>query len=144
MRVPVEHRPLETSAASLQRDGGQSPQQRLAATGPAIRWPYEEVLEPQTRSAEERREIKEKQGKSGDFGIILRQQHLGVRMRAEQRLGDIVLACDAKVPEPLEFRELPNQREHLRKVGARWRAQNKWTAHQHRRQRGNRARRNRP
>src|SRR5262245_30438523 len=66
--IPAEHGPLEATAAALDGDVGEMPQQRLAAAAATKRGSHEQILEVQARLAEKGREVVEEEREARDIG----------------------------------------------------------------------------
>src|SRR6185437_3881490 len=62
--VPVEHRPLKAPAAPVARDDGELREKLAPEAAAAVCGAYEDILEPQARSAEEGRVSMKKQGET--------------------------------------------------------------------------------
>src|SRR6266851_1721227 len=107
-RIPVQHRPLESAAASLDREPGEMDQKRAPVAATPKRRANKQILEIKAAATEESGEIMKKQRKTGRLVALPCQNHFDQGSLSEQRAFDVVLACDAQMLKPLEVRKPVN------------------------------------
>src|SRR5437879_5995255 len=83
-RVPIERRPLDPGAATLDSDRSDRAEQRGPDARAAALRPYVEILEPQARPALPRREGPVEQREADRRAVHLGDQRLRRRRRSEQ------------------------------------------------------------
>src|SRR5207253_4775949 len=84
--VPIEHGPLDSAAAALDRQPGQRGKQRLTVPLAAMRRLNEKIFEVNSRLGKEGRIIVEEKSEANDLPSILSQQSFGEWLRPEEML----------------------------------------------------------
>src|SRR5690606_10532248 len=88
-RVPVEHRPFEPRAITLDAKLGEMRKQRLAEPRAARFGADEQILEIEAGASLEGREIVEEERETLRFAADLADQNLGIGARAEEFFAEL-------------------------------------------------------
>src|SRR5216683_86541 len=107
--VPIEHRPLETAATAIHRKPSEVLEHGAADAAAPLLGDNEQVLQIDSRPAEERREVVEEQREARRSVLIDGKQNLRVRPVTEQARREQVLRHHHLVLELLVARKPANQ-----------------------------------
>ena len=114
--VPVEHGPLEPTAAPLNSDSGKTPKERETNAAAAKVGLYVEILQINSGLREERGIGLEEYGEARAFVFPLREEHLGCGSGSEQGLAELFFGRGHGVRELFVVGERANQLEDERYV----------------------------
>ena len=114
--VPVEHRPLESAAVTLDCNSRKRRKQREANATPARFRLYEKIFEKKSALSEERGIIVEEERKSSFFSIDTGDEYFSCRMFSEKRGAKLFPGGNAFVAKFFLFSETLNQLKNERKI----------------------------
>src|SRR5262249_24428344 len=107
--VPVQHRPLEATAAALDRNSRQLAQHRPPVTVVPMRRSDEEIFQVDSGTTQKGREVVEVEREADGSSVLLSDQCLGSRVRAKQMALKLGLLEGDLVREPFVLGEISNQ-----------------------------------
>src|SRR5438132_6356553 len=116
--IPVQHRPFEPPATTLDREPGKMDQKRAPVATAAKRRPNKQILEIEAAATEESGEIVEKQRKTGCLVAFPCQSNFDQGLFSEQRAFYVAFVCGAQMFKPLEVGKAVNHFQNRRNVGA--------------------------
>jgi hypothetical protein len=115
--IPIQNRPLQSSATPLDSNGGQPLEQAAANAVTARLRPDVQILQIDPRPAEDRGEVVKEQGKTHRPSLAGCDDHLGVRPWAKQRPAQAFLVSHDLVLEMLVVRELTDELQYQGDIG---------------------------